>query len=437
MQFNHFRVASAIVVGVVTNGCAVKTTQSDETEPVFFAHEAVMGNCTGGLSLSPTSPNVPGAQVTLTGSSTCQTGTPEFKYWVRAPGGAWTILCNWQSGTTCNWDTTALPAGVYEFNLWTRAQGSTDPYEGHSGVPTFELVGSAGCVASTISASPATPQFVGTNVTLSSTATCTSGLTPHYQFWARPPGGSWSIVCSYQASSTCNWTPNAAGDWELSTWTRAAGSGAPYEGYSPVAAYHAGGTGTCTTASLAVTPGGGGLVDLAGSGTCSNQATAEYKYWVRNPAGQWSAACNWKPGSCSWDTTGLPEGQYGLQVWSRARGSSAGYEGYSGLQNHAIGNPTCSAVTYDGALPASPSSAGTTVALSASSVCSGGAVAQYKTWLRPSAGAWSVLCDWTAATSCDWVNPTVGTYEIQVWQRMTSSAAPYDSFTAVQSHEIQ
>lgn len=437
MKQTNTRIAWSVVFGLTLGGCAVNGTANEDDDLVLFKQQAVLGNCTAGLTLSPTSPGVPGTAVTLTGASTCQTGTPEYKFWVRAPGGSWTIQCDWQSGTTCAWDTTALPLGVYEFNLWTRAQGSTDFYEGYTGVPTFELVAATGCVSSTIAASPSSPQFVGTPLTLSSSAVCTSGLTPHFQFWAKPPGGSWAIVCPWQSASTCPFTPNSAGDWELSTWTRSSGSAALYEGYSPVLSYHAGGLGTCGSGSLTATPGTGSTVDLTGVGTCSGAATSEYKYWVRNPAGTWSVACNWLAGSCAWDTTGLPEGQYTLQVWTRARGSSAYYEGYSALQNYAIGNPTCSPVTFDGAVPASPSNAGTTVTLSASSTCSGGAVAQYKTWLRPTAGSWSVLCDWTTSSNCDWVNPTAGTYEIQVWERMTSSAAPYDSFTAVQAHTIQ
>jgi hypothetical protein len=45
--------------------------------------------------------------VTFTGSATCL-GTPTYKFWIEAPGGAWTVVQNYSAGSTFSWPTPEL-----------------------------------------------------------------------------------------------------------------------------------------------------------------------------------------------------------------------------------------------------------------------------------------------------------------------------------------
>ncbi len=110
------------------------------------------------------------------------------------------------------------------------------------------------CSTATLAASPqgAAP---GTAVTWTASAGCGTGDTPQYEFWMLPPGGSWSIVQPYGASSTYAWSTTglASGTYDFEVWVRAAGSSAASEGYSDVT-YQLGGSAACTSGALSFSP---------------------------------------------------------------------------------------------------------------------------------------------------------------------------------------
>ncbi|HEY3195380.1 MAG TPA: hypothetical protein VGK42_09115, partial [Candidatus Dormibacteraeota bacterium] len=51
------------------------------------------------------------------------------RFWVKAPGGTWTIVQDYSSASTYRWNTTGLPAGTYGLEVDVRDQGSTAVYE--------------------------------------------------------------------------------------------------------------------------------------------------------------------------------------------------------------------------------------------------------------------------------------------------------------------
>jgi hypothetical protein len=80
--------------------------------------------CTGaGLTANPASPQAHGTQVVLTGSATCL-ATPEYRFWVRAPSGAWTIAQDYSPTSTFTWT-----AGTYQVEVDVRDQGAGATYE--------------------------------------------------------------------------------------------------------------------------------------------------------------------------------------------------------------------------------------------------------------------------------------------------------------------
>ena len=67
-----------------------------------------------------------GTQVTLTASASCP-GTATYRFWVRAPGGAWQIVRDYATGSSFSW--TPLDPGAYALEVDVRNQGSDDAYE--------------------------------------------------------------------------------------------------------------------------------------------------------------------------------------------------------------------------------------------------------------------------------------------------------------------
>ena len=88
------------------------------------------------------------------------------------------------------------------------------------------------CTAATMSASPPSPQSLGTAVTWSATA---SGCaTAEYKWWELPAGGAWQIVQDWSPNATFAWntTTETAGTSSWQVWVRRSGSTAPYEAYA-------------------------------------------------------------------------------------------------------------------------------------------------------------------------------------------------------------
>jgi hypothetical protein len=79
------------------------------------------------ISANMTSPQPHGTTVTFTATATCP-GTPTYKFWVKAPGGSWTVMQAYSTGNTFIWNSPATP-GIYSIEVDVEDQGATDTYE--------------------------------------------------------------------------------------------------------------------------------------------------------------------------------------------------------------------------------------------------------------------------------------------------------------------
>jgi hypothetical protein len=87
----------------------------------------VLAGCSAAsMTAAPPSTQVHGSAIVFTASATCP-GTPEFRFWVKAPGGSWTIKQDYSASNTFTY--TPASAGTYSFEVDVRDQGSTDSYE--------------------------------------------------------------------------------------------------------------------------------------------------------------------------------------------------------------------------------------------------------------------------------------------------------------------
>ncbi|HZE93487.1 MAG TPA: hypothetical protein VEZ49_02185, partial [Gemmatimonadales bacterium] len=96
--------------------------------------------CTGvTLTFNPLSPATAGTTVQLSAvASGCP--TPQYQFWVLAPGGTWTVVQAYSSSSTFAWNTAGLPPGTYLFDVWVRQAGSSATWEAHiSPNPSYTL----------------------------------------------------------------------------------------------------------------------------------------------------------------------------------------------------------------------------------------------------------------------------------------------------------
>jgi len=291
---------------------------------------------------SPASPQAAGVTVTLSGTASgCP--NPVYQFWIQPPGGAWSILQGYSSSATATWNTAGQPAGTYLFDVWAKQSGSSATWEAHvSPNPTYTLSAPPPpptCTAVTWNApSPASPQAPGTTVTFSGTAAgCPN---PVYQFWVQPPGGAWTILQAYSASSSATWntTGLAIGTYLFDVWAKQSGSSASWEAHvSPNPTYTLQTGPPCTASTLTFTPASpqarGTQVNLTGSASgCPNPV---YEFWIQAPGGAWTILQAYSSSSsATWNTTGLAAGTYLFDVWVKQSGSSADWEA------HISPNPT-------------------------------------------------------------------------------------------------
>jgi hypothetical protein len=78
--------------------------------------------------VAPASPQPAGTTITITATSATCTH-PMYQFWIKAPGGSWTIMQAYSTMTTFSWNTTGLPAGTYDWSVWVKDSGSPNSYD--------------------------------------------------------------------------------------------------------------------------------------------------------------------------------------------------------------------------------------------------------------------------------------------------------------------
>jgi len=183
----------------------------------------------GGVTPSPTSAGT-GAHVTFTASAPSGCPSPEYRFWVLAPGSAsWTMVRDYSTSNTYDWPGSSI-AGRWTVEVDFRGLGETTAYD----VTNNALYTLVACSAAAISADQTSPKAPGTTIVFTGGATCLG--TPEYRFWVQAPGGPWKVVRDYAADATFSWdtaglTP---GTYNVEVDVRDQGSSAPYETVAPM-----------------------------------------------------------------------------------------------------------------------------------------------------------------------------------------------------------
>ena len=148
--------------------------------------------------------------------------------------------------------------------------------------------------------------------------------------------------------------------------------------------------------------------------------TYQYRFWLKTGA-TWAvvqpygAANTW-----AWNTAGLPDATYYVQVDARNAGSTATREAAKVLAYAIDSNPPITALGLT-ADPASPQQPGPVVTFTATPTGGSGSI-EYRFWLKTGA-TWSVVQAYGAANTWDWTTAGLpaGTYYVQVDARNVGS----------------
>ncbi|HEY1456316.1 MAG TPA: glycosyl hydrolase family 18 protein [Candidatus Dormibacteraeota bacterium] len=370
------------------------------------------GKCSeAAISSDKTSPQIPGASVTFTGSALCA-GTAEYRFWIQPPGGSFSLQQDHSTSATWTWNTTGLPLGQYTVQVDARNQGSASTLDTYSRM-TFQL---ALCVTPTLTSDKAPPQLLGTAITFTPAVTCQG--TPEYRFWVQPPGGSWSIAQDYGVASTFRWDTSALGygNYNIGVHVRTAGTSVPYESYTSTPYSLT----SCMSAALASDKASpqptGTSIGLTGSATCAG--TAQYRFMIQPPGGSWSVVQDFQAApTFTWNASGAG-GTYNLELDAKSASAPVSAMASAGV---AYQLTACSAVTLTTSL-ASPQQPGPTVTLTGAATCPG--TPQYRFLIDHPDGSLSVVQDYGPASTYAWstAGQALGPYGLRVDVRDAGAA---------------
>jgi spore germination protein YaaH len=395
----------------------------------------------------PAPSQLSGTQVQLVAATTA-CANPRYEFWMQPPGGSWRIVQSYSSSPSYTWKTTGLKPGTYHFSVWARDAHSHGPngtapntYDSFAGLD-YPLT-TQPCTAVGVSAEPASP-VVGNSVVV--TASATGCPNPSYEFWFRPPGGSWSIVQSYSTKATFSWSTGSRppGSYLFSVWARDASSlgahGTAPNTYDAASALPLSlGKAACPVVTATSTPDATADAGTSVAVTASVQGCPrpQYQVWLKAPGGAWTIV---KPYSSSatfnWGTVGLAPGTYHFSVWARDLASGASYDSFAAF-DYVLTSEPCTAMIASAA-PPSPTTAGTPVTVTGAAT--GCPNVQYEFWMKGPSGGWALLHAYSSEADFAWTTAGLapGTYTFSVWARDTSSRGTagtyptsYDSFGTV------
>jgi hypothetical protein len=169
------------------------------------------------LTPSPAGSAAAGTTITLTAAASgCP--TPQYQFWIAAPGGNWQVVQPYSTSATYTWITAPGAAGIYSWSVWVRDATSGSSWDAYAS--GHYALTSSPCSAVTLSSTPPSTSSAGTTATL--TAIASGCPNPQYQFWIADPGGGWRMVQAYSSSANYTWitTAGARGTYSISVWVR-------------------------------------------------------------------------------------------------------------------------------------------------------------------------------------------------------------------------
>jgi hypothetical protein len=344
------------------------------------------------------SPQLANTTITWTANTTCS-GTAQYKFMVRTPGGVWSLAQDWDASATLIWNSPAT-RGSYLIEVLVRNAGAIeDPYDSYKAVPY--VIGL--CTTPTLDTGVASsPYATGSGaITLTASASCQGAS--QYRFLYRDAGLVWHYLSAYRSTNTANWAADyKPGNYLFQVRARPAGSTSLYVTYKNLTFALSG----CGVASLSP--------DLA-----SPQRAGTTITWTA------SAACS-----------GIPEYKFLLR-WSYC-GAPANPWSYTLCGQNYITRPPSNFCGYFSCIPSFWQSTNGWVARCVDGKYShsggrSGACSHHGGVAQPlHSGFWSVPQTWSTSDTLVWSSAYRGPYAIEVLVRNSGAVHdPYDHYKTV------
>jgi hypothetical protein len=439
-------------LGVGTYGIELDLRQQGATNPqsqvnISYALQPGPGCSTVTLVSNQANPVLVGTSITYTATATCDSGfTPEYRFYLNDSTGTWVLQQDWSASNTWVWDTSlpgpnGEPPGWYEIKVQSRKQGGTDPdgevefNDGLGNGPGQHLTNIASNGASTVVLNPtAIPADNATTTTVTVTLLDQQGAPQQGETIVLSVSNSVGVTITQPAAAT---DANGQATGTIKSSQAASIRVIAKAFYNDVTLAQqptltVGGGGACTAVSFSETPASpqqvGTQVTINATPTCSNGATPEYRYWINDAALGWFILQDWsQSASANWDTTNMQPNFHTIQVDIRTLGDTNPTDTVQQTYQ-LVPKGLCTAVSFN-ENPVSPTTVGTTVVITATPTCSGGAVPEYRFTVLDAALGSVLIQDWSQSATANWntSNMQPNTHTLTVDIRTVGDTNPRDT----------
>ncbi len=373
------------------------------------------------VSLTPDKPSPQPPNTTVLWTAVATGGTaPQFRFWVQPQGGPFALAQDYSPSNTFPWTPSAT--GDYTICVWAKSTGSGAAFEADACKP-FHVGTATPVTGVSLAGSPPSPQPSGTPILW--TATATGGIAPQFRFWVQPVGGPFALAQDYSSSNTFLWTPSAAGGYVVCVWARSSGSSAAKEADDCKPFQETAATPVTTVSLVPDKPSPQPLgTPILWTATATGGTAPQFRFWVQPVGGAFSILCDYSPSNtCPW--TPAVAGDYVVIVWARSTGSPSAFEADKVVAFRVTAATPVTAVSLTPDKP-SPQPVNTTIIWAA--IATGGTAPQFRFWVQPVGGAFSILCDYSPNATCPWTPAVAGDYFVIVWAKSQGSPAAFEAF---------
>jgi hypothetical protein len=334
-MLKKLRLRGLLPAGIVTTVLAASF--------VVFPGPGTFASCgSGTFTANPPSPHI-GGTVVISATANCGgygggggygygANIPTFRFWILDPGRYWSMVQDYSTSNSYNWNTTGLPNGDYMLEVDIKSYDEPNSI-GYDFVKNMTYhIGTAPCTASLAISGGTSPTTGATGGTYVMTGSSTGCPNPTYRFWILDPGGPhWSMVQDY-GLTTAN-THTWAGTYYLGAYKMevdvrdASNTSVAYEAVNNVTFTLTG----CTAAGLTgapPSPSVTGAADVILTATSTCPGTPSYRFWILDAGGShWSIVQDYSPAATyTWAKANQRAGTANIEVDVRDKGSAEVYE---------------------------------------------------------------------------------------------------------------
>ncbi len=348
-----------------------------------------------------------GTAVKLTGAASGGTTPYKYAYVVQTPAGDWSVLKDYSTATTHSW----TPASTGKYTVQIKVKDNAGTVK----VKSFTLNVSSSSALTNNSKISATSVTKGTAVNM--TGAATGGTTPYkFAYVVQAPNGNWTVLKDYSTATTHTWTPASTGKYtvqikvkdnagtvKVNSFTLNVSSTSALANNSKISA-------TSITKGTTIT-----LTGAASGGT----TPYKFAYVAQTPAGEWKVIKDYST-STSHSWTPASTGKYTVQIKVKDAKNTVVVKSFTlNVSSALVNNSKISATSI---------AKGTTIKLTGAA--SGGTTPyKYAYVVQAPNGNWTVLKDYSTATTHSWTPASTGKYTVQVKVKDSKSTVKVKSFT--------